>query len=154
MTTKTVEQRLQELEDRAAIKAVVDTFSNLADKNAFSTLVLLLTEDAEVDFYMGEALVGSWKGRAQFEQALLSFSGSFEATYHVNGQQVIEVEGDNASSQLYCLAIQIAAAEGKKTLTTNGVTYRDTYVRQADGWKIAKRISRFAWSNSGDMSAA
>ena len=107
MTTKTVEQRLQEVEDRVAIKAIVDTFSNLADKKDFSTLVKLLTEDAEVDFYFGDALVGSWKGRAQFEQALLSFSGSFEATYHFNGQQVIEVEGDNASSQHYCLAMQI-----------------------------------------------
>jgi cell fate (sporulation/competence/biofilm development) regulator YmcA (YheA/YmcA/DUF963 family) len=57
VTTKTVEQRLQEVEDRVAIKAIVDTFSNLADKKDFSTLVKLLTEDAEVDFYRRIALI-------------------------------------------------------------------------------------------------
>jgi ketosteroid isomerase-like protein len=154
MTTKPIEQRLREVEDRIAIKAIVDTFSNLADKQDFAALVQLLTEDADVDFYFGDTLAGSWKGRAEFEQALSRFSGNFEATYHINGQQVIEVDGDTASSQHYCLAMQIASAEGKKTLTTNGVTYSDTYVRRADGWKIAKRVSRFTWSNTGEMLAA
>lgn len=154
MTAKTIEQRLQEVEDHIAIKAIVDTFSNLADKQDFAALVQLLTEDAEVDFYFGETLVGSWKGRAAFEQALLSFSGNFEATYHINGQQVINVEGDTATSQHYCLAMQIVAADGRKNLTTNGVTYTDAYVRRADGWKIAKRTSRFGWSDTGEMSAA
>ena len=154
MTTKSVEQRLQEIEDRIAIKAIVDTFSNLADKQEFAALVMLLTEDAEVDFYFGEALAGSWKGRAAFEAALVSFSGNFEATYHLNGQQVIELQGDNATSQHYCLAMQIAASEGKKRLTTNGVTYSDTYVRHPDGWKIAKRTSRFGWSDTREMVAA
>jgi ketosteroid isomerase-like protein len=154
MTTKTADQRLRELEDRIAIKEIVDTFSNLADIKDFGALVHLLTEDAEVDFYLGDTLLGSWKGRAEFEKALSSFSSNFEATYHFNGQQVIEVEGDNASSQHYCLAMQIASAGPKKTLTTNGVIYRDTYVRRADGWKIAKRISRFTWRDTGQMSAA
>jgi len=154
MTTKTADQRLRELEDRIAIKEIVDTFSNLADIKNFGALVHLLTEDAEVDFYLGDTLLGSWKGRAEFEKALSSFSSNFEATYHFNGQQVIEVEGDNASSQHYCLAMQIALAGPKKTLTTNGVIYRDTYVRRADGWKIAKRISRFTWRDTGQMSAA
>jgi ketosteroid isomerase-like protein len=153
MTTKSVEQRLQQLEDRIAIKEIVDTFSQLADIKDFTALVRLLTEDAQVDFYLGDTLVGSWKGRAEFEKALSSFSSNFEATYHFNGQQLIEVEGDNASSQHYCLAMQIALAGPKKTLTTNGVTYLDTYVRRADGWKIAKRISRFSWSDKREMSA-
>jgi ketosteroid isomerase-like protein len=154
MSTKSVEQRLQEVEDRIAIKAIVDTFSNLADKQEFAALVMLLTEDAEVDFYFGEALAGSWKGRAAFEAALVRFSGNFEATYHLNGQQVIELQGDIATSQHYCLAMQIAASEGKKQLTTNGVTYNDTYVRRPDGWKIAKRTSRFGWSDTAEMAAA
>lgn len=40
--------RIQLLEDRAAIKNVVDTFSVLADVKDVDTQVLLFTEDAEV----------------------------------------------------------------------------------------------------------
>ena len=58
MTTKTVEQRLQEVEDRVAIKAIVDTFSNLADKKDFSTLVKLLTEDADARPHAVERIKG------------------------------------------------------------------------------------------------
>lgn len=154
VTPKTVEQRLQQIEDHIAIAAIVDTFSNLADKQDFGALVELLTEDAEVDFFFGDHLAGSWKGRAAFREALVRFSNSFESTYHFNGQQVIEIEGDTATSQHYCLAMQIGAAAGKRMLTTNGVTYLDTYVRGADGWKISKRTSRFTWSDAGEMAAA
>ena len=154
MTTKTIEQRLQEVEDRVAIKSIVDTFSNLADKKDMASVVQLLTEDADVEFYFGAALAGSWKGRAEFERAMTGAGASFDSTHHINGHQVIEVEGDTASSELYCLAIQIASAGGKKTLTTNGVTYSDTLVRQGDGWKISKRVSRFGWSDTSEMLAA
>ena len=62
MNTKTIEQRLQEVEDRVAIKAIVDTFSNLADKKDMASVVQLLTEDADVEFYFGEALPAAGEG--------------------------------------------------------------------------------------------
>ena len=154
MTDNSAEQRLQQLEDRIAIKEVVDTFSKLADANDIPTQMHLLTEDAVVDTYFGDALFASLKGRAEIEKVFSSFSANFEATYHFNGQQIIELNGDNASSDHCCQVVQIASSGGKKTLTTNGVIYHDAYVRRPDGWKIAKRIARFTWRTTGEMSAA
>lgn len=154
MPTKTIEQRLQQLEDRIAIKEIVDTFSNLADVKDIATQMHLLTEDAEVETYFGDTLFARMKGRVEIEKVFSRFIANFESTYHFNGQQVIELNGDSASSQHYCQVVQIASAGAKKTLNANGVIYRDTYVRRADGWKIAKRIARFTWRDTGEMSAA
>ena len=45
---KTIEQRLTAIEDKRAIKYVVDEFSNLADTKDIDQQVLLFTEDGEV----------------------------------------------------------------------------------------------------------
>lgn len=150
----TVEQRLQQLEDRVAIKAIVDTFSNLADAGDIATQMQLLTEDAEIDTYFGDTLYAALKGRTEIERVFSSFSAHFVSTFHLNGQQVIELKGDTATSQHSCQVMQIASDGAKKQLTTNAVSYHDTYVRRADGWKIAKRIARFTWSDTREMSVA
>ena len=98
----TVEQRLQQLEDRVAIKAIVDTFSSLADAGDIATQMHLLTEDAEIDTYFGDTLYAALKGRAEIQKVFSSFSAHFNSTFHLNGQQVIKLDGDTATSQHYC----------------------------------------------------
>ena len=112
MSTKSIEQRLQEVEDRVAIKAIVDTFSNLADKQEFAALVMLLTEDAEVDFYFGETLAGSWKGRAAF---------SVGASGYVSSSIIMGVE---AATTGPCRPVEIATITfdtASNTSTQNSV---------------------------------
>ena len=45
--------RMQRLEDQAALKNLVDTFSNLADLKDIDRQVLLFTEDATVESRTG-----------------------------------------------------------------------------------------------------
>ena len=151
MNQETIEQRLQRLEDRLAIKEVVDTFSNLADVRNIATQMYLFTEDAVVETHINGALFSELKGRAEIEKGFLSFISNFHTMYHMNGQLVIELDGDRAAGHHYCQVMLIASIDGKSTLNTNGVIYRDSYVRTADGWKIAKRISHFTWRDTSDM---
>lgn len=44
MKTKSIEERLTRIEDKLAIKALVDTFSNLADTKEIDQQVMLFTE--------------------------------------------------------------------------------------------------------------
>src|SRR5688500_15604905 len=46
---RSLAERVQRLEDRAALKNLVDTFSNLADRKDVQKQVLLFTEDATVE---------------------------------------------------------------------------------------------------------
>jgi uncharacterized protein (TIGR02246 family) len=144
-TTATLEQRIQKLEDTAAIKALVDTFSNLADQKDLATQAFLFTEDAVIDTYFEGQLFASLKGRKEIEETFTGFMANFETSYHINGQHTAKIDGDRATAVHYCLVVLINTVDGKKNRNTNGVYYNDEYVRQGDQWLIAKRTSYFTW---------
>jgi ketosteroid isomerase-like protein len=140
-----LEQRIQTLEDKAALKALVDAFSNLADQKDLATQALLFTEDAVVDTYFEGQLFASLKGRKEIEDTFSGFMANFETSYHINGQHTAELDGDRATAVHYCLVVLVNTVDGKKTRHTNGVYYNDEYVRQGSQWLISKRTSYFTW---------
>jgi hypothetical protein len=143
------ESRLKALEDRADLKALVDTFSNLADQKNVGAQVLLLTEDATVDSYVDGNLVSSLKGREQIASAFSGFLAQFDTVCHQNGQQTVELNGDRAAGSSYCTVVLIGAGAhgGQRTRNTSGVIYADQYERRNGRWLIASRISRFVWTD-------
>ncbi|MBO0144632.1 nuclear transport factor 2 family protein [Agrobacterium sp. Ap1] len=151
MTTLTTEQRLQTLEDRAALKTLVDTFSNLADTKDVSSQVLLFTEDATVSSVSDGQPGSSFKGRKEIGDAFGGYLANFETVYHINGQQTVELTGDTATGTAYCLVVLIADDAGKKIRNTSGVTYHDEYVRRDGKWLIAKRTSNFTWRDRQEL---
>ena len=92
--TTSLEQRIQHMEDQAAIKRVVDTFSNLADVKDIATQMQLFTEDAIVETYFGDTLFASMRGREEIGRTFSSFIENFETMYHMNGQCTVEIDGD------------------------------------------------------------
>src|SRR3954466_9374411 len=90
----TLAQRVQRLEDGAALKRLVDTFSNLADVKDIDQQVLLFTEEATVESRTGDAPGNPMKGRKQICDTFRSFLAGFETVYHINGQQTVSIEGD------------------------------------------------------------
>jgi ketosteroid isomerase-like protein len=144
-------QRVQRLEDRAALKALVDTFSILADRKDVAKQVLLFTEDATVDSYSNGRPGGSFKGRQQIGAAFAGFLANFETVYHVNGQQAVDIQGDRATGTAYCLVVLIGRENGKPKKTTMGVAYDDEYVRRGGAWLIAKRVSHFTWQTHEEL---
>lgn len=148
-----LEQRIQHMEDQAAIKRVVDTFSNLADVKDIATQMQLFTEDAIVETYFGDTLFASMRGREEIGRTFSSFIENFETMYHMNGQCTVDIDGDHATSAHYCLVFLISSADGKKLNNINGVTYRDEYVRHDGAWLIAKRVSCFTWRDVHELVA-
>jgi hypothetical protein len=146
MTDTSLLQRIQMLEDRAALKALVDRSSNLADTRDIDKQVLLFTEDARVNAYSDGKLTTALQGRQHIGDAFLRFLSQFETVYHLNGQQTVEIAGDGARGTAYCLVVLIGHEDGRRVRTTMGVTYHDTYLRHDGAWLIATRISNFAWS--------
>lgn len=146
-----MEQRIQRLEDLAAIKYLVDTFSNLADDKDVAGQMPLFTEDATVDTYFGDTLFASMRGREEIGKVFSGFIANFEALYHVNGQMTVDIDGDRASSTHYCLVVLVSDEQGKKSKNFNGVIYKDEYVRRDGQWLIAKRLARFTWRDVSEL---
>lgn len=152
MNDRTIEQRVQSLEDKAALKTLVDTFSMLADRKDVANQVLLFTENATVSNYSDSQLGSSFQGRKEIGNAFSGFLANFETVYHINGQQTVELQGDRATGVAYCLVILISEENGKRIKNTSGVTYNDEYVRDRGEWLISKRVSHFTWRDREDMS--
>lgn len=140
-----------ELEDRASLKELVDTVSILADKKDVHAQVQLFSENATSEtFFEGSAIL-KLKGRKEMEEAFADFLKNFETVYHLNGQQKVTINGDNAIGTSYCLVTLIGTGNGKKIKTTIGVIYQDEFVRENNRWLIAKRIGNFNWQEKREV---
>lgn len=145
MADQALEERIQLLEDQAALKRIVDTFSNLADDRRVHEQTFLFTEDGVVQTYFGETALPALEGRKAIEGSWTPFLASFDTIYHMNGQFTAEIDGDTATAVHYCTVELIGGPEGAKTRNSNGVIYNDSYIRMNGNWLIAKRIARFTW---------
>ena len=146
-TMNDLNKRITELEDRVAIKNVVDTFSILADTKEIDKQVLLFTEDAEVGSRTnGQSMV--IKGRDQLKQAFSGFLANFHTVYHQNGQQTISLNGDRAEAVSYCRVILVGKQNDKEMKTTFYVVYKDSFVKQNGKWLIKHRFSDFVWTET------
>ena len=141
-----MESKIQTIEDKMAIKQVVDIFSNLADTKEIKKQVLLFTEDGVVESYSDSKQTSSLKGREQLEQAFSGFLSNFHTVYHQNGQQTIEeLTETTAKATSYCRVILVGEQNGKQMKTTMYTIYKDEFVKQNGQWLIKHRTSNFKW---------
>ena len=143
----TAERALLELQDRVALKALVDRFSVLADRRDVAGQLLLFTDTATVTSYRDGIVSSQLTGKAEIGSAFVNFLGLFDTVYHLNGQQTVALQGDRASGTAYCLVVLIGEQDGQRIRTTFGVRYEDNYVKRDDRWLINERKSYFNWQD-------
>ncbi|MFV7236034.1 nuclear transport factor 2 family protein [Flavobacterium sp. ZB4R12] len=144
-------KKITVIEDRIAIKNLVDTFSVLADVKDVKTQLLLFTENAEVSSVTNGKPGGTLTGRKQIGEAFAGFLNLFDVVYHINGQQTVTLNGNKASGISYCQVVLIGTENNKKMKTTMGVIYHDDYVKENGHWLINKRQSNFTWTEKTEM---
>ncbi|MFT3933994.1 MAG: nuclear transport factor 2 family protein [Chitinophagaceae bacterium] len=145
-----IERRLIEIEDRIAIKNLVDTFSVLADVKNIGRQVLLFTEDAIVESFREGKSTGILNGRKQIGDAFGGFLKLFDIVYHLNGQLTLTLQGDKALGISYCYVTLVGMENGKRTQTNFYVIYHDEYKKKNGQWLIAKRQSDFTYTSKNE----
>jgi len=136
---------IKELEDRTSLKELVDSVSILADRKDVHTQVQLFSENAVSETFAGGTTILKLKGRKEMAEAFGDFLKNFDTVYHFNGQQVVTINGDNATGTSYSLVTLISIENGKKMKTTIGAIYQDDFVREDNRWLIDRRIGNFDW---------
>lgn len=136
------------IQEKLALKELVDVFSNLADAKDTAAQAQLFTEDAVLESYINGELTSKQVGRTEIKKACAGFLALFDTVYHVNGQQVVEVDGNTATGIAYCQVVLIGENGGKRIMNTQGVRYQDTYTKLDGKWLIQVRKSDFVWSDS------
>lgn len=134
---------LETLQTKSELKELVDTFSNLADEKNLPDQMHLFTPDTTVNIYIGNELLFDISGTKQLLEVFTNFTANVKRLYHINGQQVVKVDGDSATGVAYCQVKLVTEEDDTEIITEHSIRYDDTYVRQNGTWLIKTRISHF-----------
>lgn len=118
------------LEDRLAIMEIVALHGHFVDDGHLDRLGELFTADVVYDLtdFGQEPLLGV----AAIRDAALASGATGPVAHHVTNVVVTEADGDRAQVRSKGLGIGPDGSYGS-------VTYDDTVVRTADGWRISRR---------------
>ena len=138
------ENVIREMQDRIAIRELVDDYAFLADSGEAQKQADLFTEDtvyiveyldmpeANQTLTGRDALVPLFEGLA-----------SYHTKTHFNGQsKVYDLTEDTARGIVYCLAHHITLEDGQQSNMVASIRYDDDYVKVDGQWKFAKRHLR------------
>ncbi len=139
--------QMSEVENRIAIRNLVDEVALLADEKDIRKQLELFTEDVRVEAYVNGNAVTKLAGKKAVGDAFDGFLKSFETVYHFNGQQIVSIAGDRATGTLYCMNYLFGKENGKRMKTTFGVRYEDEYLFENGKWRISKRTSYYQWQD-------
>ncbi|SDN72140.1 SnoaL-like domain-containing protein [Actinomyces ruminicola] len=70
------------------------------------------------------------------------------SSFHINGQQVITIDGDTATDVHYGQALLVQEQDGKDVLQSHSIRYIDTLVLRDGDWRISSREQHFVVSET------
>ena len=140
-----------EAADRLAIRELFDAYAHCADRRDAEGQKSLFTEDTRFIVYMdgqGSEPTQELTGREALTPVFENLN-TYAATTHFNGQSTIELDGDRASGESYCLAHHLTEAQdGSRTLMVASIRYLDTFVKQDGVWLFAERRLMVNWTDT------
>jgi SnoaL-like protein len=131
-----------ELSDREEIRDVLFRYARGIDRLDLALVRSCYHPDAHDDH---GAFRGDLEGFLAWVGDVLSF---FESTMHFIGNQLIELDGDVAHTESYCVAYHRRGAhDGQEAYDLlTALRYVDRLERRDEAWRIADRVCVFDWS--------
>ena len=137
-----------ELEDRIALKDLVDRYATESDKNNQDYYREIFLPDVKLKVYFGNTL-GMDIHDVEDMIARYKAFGTAKASFHQNGQQVVDFEDKtHATGICYAIATLVNEEDGKDKLSYHAVRYYDKYIKKDGRWWIAEREQYFVYSTS------
>lgn len=131
------------LQDRLEIDDLLVRYATALDGQDWDLLRTCFTPDARADYEIAGSNDGIDEIVATCRQAL----GGLDASQHLIGNVVVEVDGDEARARCYLHAQHVLVSpNGTNTFVVAG-TYSDRLVRTPDGWRIAQRHLSTTWTD-------
>ncbi|HWH26264.1 MAG TPA: nuclear transport factor 2 family protein [Pseudolysinimonas sp.] len=142
---RSIEARIRVLEDHHDIAALVARHQDVADQKDFDSWPDILTDDIVVEFpfasHTGRDGIAEWGRNAL---------AIFEATFHMQSNLILEIDGDTARGRTTAWAVGIARAESRRRTFEEGGVYQWTFRRTSEGWRIAKLSFAATWATDMD----
>jgi len=138
-TDRSVESRLQEIEDREEIRALIHEYRRQLDRRDFAAYAALFTRDGE---FVGN--VGRAQTPAGIQAMLEGLLGPNPeppgpTQFHLVANTQIDVTGDTATGTSTFAVIR--REEGDQPALQLFGEYEDTFAREDGRWRIRRRIA-------------
>ena len=142
-----IEQKLQELEDRIAIRELIDQYAYCADTRDAETQMSLFTADTNFEVFMDSKSSTPTQVINNRQDLFPVFDNlnTYLATMHFNGQSTVNLKGDRASGITYCRAYHLNVQDGVQKFMIAGIRYYDIMVKQDSKWLFAERKLKVSW---------
>jgi len=142
-----IEQKLQQFEDRIAIRELIDQYAYCADTRDAEGQMSLFTADTNFEVYMDSKSATPTQVINNREGLFPVFDNlnTYLATMHFNGQSTVKLDGDRASGVTYCRAYHLNVQDGVQKLMIAGIRYFDIMVKQEGKWVFAERKLKVCW---------
>ena len=140
----------EESADRLAIREIVDAYARCADRRDADGQKALFTADTRFVVHMageGTDPTDDLHGRESLTPVFENLN-AYEVTTHFNGQSTVELDGDRATGETYCLAHHVYSADGERTLMMASLRYHDTFVKADGTWRFSERRLYVDWTET------
>tara|TARA_R110002110_G_scaffold205066_1_gene416753 strand:+ start:156120 stop:156644 length:525 start_codon:yes stop_codon:yes gene_type:complete len=135
-------QAIETMLAKQAIQETVYTYCRALDRLDKELLESVFSANANIDY--GEIYKGPAAG---FVDIAIGFQGSMRDTQHMVNNLLIEVDGEEASSEAYVYAHHVIEQDGERMELVIGARYLDRFCRDEQGqWKISYRTELLDWA--------
>lgn len=123
--------------DRTEIIALLDRYAEALDQRRWALLDEVFSSDVEFDF-------GEWRVNALTDAVatIRSYLDGCGPTQHLLGNYRVQIDGDQAQSQVYVRAFHRGLGEAADKTYEMGGEYDDLLRRTPSGWRSVKRTAR------------
>jgi ketosteroid isomerase-like protein len=140
----------EEVADRLAIRQIIDAYAHCADRRDAKGQMAFFTTDTVFEVFMDSRSAEptqTLRGRDALAPVFENLN-TYQATTHFNGQSTVEIEGNTAKGESYCLAHHLTVDGEKRTLMVASIRYLDIFTKQNGIWLFAVRKLMVDWTDT------
>jgi hypothetical protein len=145
---------LRHLLDRREIQDVALRYARAADRRDYALFEAIFSEDARLSGHRGDPDTTpsyfALEGRDAIVASMRALE-RFESTLHVVSNQLVEVDGDHAHGETYCIAHHIYREDGVAMNHTMAIRYQDRLVRANGRWRFQHRRLAVDWERHAPL---
>jgi len=137
------------MENRLAIRELVDNYAFFADAKETDKQVALFADDYKLEVYYDSTSqiptqTIQWKDN--LKQLFVDSLSPFSKTMHFNGQSSVTFISDTeAEGIVYCRAFHYNNTDNQEKLMVASIKYEDKYKKSEDQWYFAERKLLVQW---------
>lgn len=142
------------LRDRRDLNDVVLAYARCADRRDFEGFREVFTEKGQLRGYYRDPETSKPSFVMDGIDAIVGGMHNlddFEKTLHTVSNQYVEIDGDTASGETYCVAHHVSTKNGVRINYTMFIRYQDQFERVGGRWYLSDRTLLCDFTRTGPL---